>query len=395
LTTAIDIFAGIGGWDIAMQYLGIQVLMAANHSQPSLDTNRLNFPTNGQANIDIMTCDPSMIPDADIMTASPECTFQSTASGVRLKNQQQMTLPGWTDRSEEAFISQSRETMNGVHRWASIKLQQWHPFKMIFLENVPELRLWAGMERWYRSMEELGYRHQTISFNSMFARSFPCAVPQSRDRCYIVLWLHNLPKPNMDIRPLAYCHHCHKEIAAIQCWRRYEPYGDYGRQYDYRCACCAHVVAPHYSDAQSIIDWSLPVERIGDRAKPLCANTLTKIEQGIKWLEKQGGQEQAFLMSYYGNAVYRRVSDPVGTVTTKDRHALIIVAPSRKVEDSWYRMFDLEEYKKAMGIPNWYKFDCTKTQALRQLGLAVTPAAAVEVLSRGIAVLDRENALVA
>src|SRR5438128_2243264 len=152
--TAIDIFSGIGGWNVALSYLGIHVVMAANHSQPSLKTNKLNFPNTKQVNLDIMTCDPDVIPDADILTSSPECTFMSTSSGVELLNQLQPSLPGcWTDRSTDPFVELSRETMNGVHRWAEIKHGQGKPFKRIFLENVPDLKHWGGLKEWREKME--------------------------------------------------------------------------------------------------------------------------------------------------------------------------------------------------------------------------------------------------
>jgi DNA (cytosine-5)-methyltransferase 1 len=155
--TAIDIFSGIGGWNVACTSLGIHVVMAANHSQPSLATNKLNFPHTKQVNLDIMTCDPETIPDADILTASPECTNQSNSKGIELLHQNQLRL--WTDRSEDPFVKQSRETMNGVHRWAEIKHDQGKPFKLIFLENVTDLKHWGGLKNWREKMERLGYQH--------------------------------------------------------------------------------------------------------------------------------------------------------------------------------------------------------------------------------------------
>src|SRR6266849_679318 len=51
---AIDLFAGIGGWNLALSALGIPVVLAANHSAQSLDTHRLNFPHGERATVDIM-----------------------------------------------------------------------------------------------------------------------------------------------------------------------------------------------------------------------------------------------------------------------------------------------------------------------------------------------------
>jgi len=84
---AIDLFAGIGGWNLALSCLDIPVVLAANHSAESLETYRLNFPHTQRATVDIMTCDTGLIPDVEILTASPECTFHSTSSGVQLRRQ--------------------------------------------------------------------------------------------------------------------------------------------------------------------------------------------------------------------------------------------------------------------------------------------------------------------
>src|SRR5689334_12288234 len=127
--TAIDIFAGIGGWNLAASTLGIRVVSAYNHDDRSLQTHALNFKQTKQHKLDIMTGNTEDIPDVDILLASPECTFQSNVSGVELLHQNQLRLPGfWTDRSDTDFIHLSRETMNGVYRWAEVKVKQGHPF---------------------------------------------------------------------------------------------------------------------------------------------------------------------------------------------------------------------------------------------------------------------------
>ena len=398
---AIDLFAGIGGWNLALAALGIEVVLAANHSAESLDTHRLNFPEVPWATVDVMTCDTDQIPDAEIMTASPECTFHSPSSGVPLRQQRQLRL--WSDRAEAPFISCSRETMHGVARWAEAKVQQGRPIALIFVENVTELRLWGGLAEWYHHMELLGYRHQTLSFNSRFARPSPVAVPQSRDRCYIVLWRRDLPAPDMNIRPAAQCQHCRTSVQAMQCWRgSARRFGEYGQQYDYRCPRCDCPLIPHYTPVERVLDWGLSTEPISTRKRPLCPQTLAKFEQGLRWYvcqPHQAGEHHAFLLSYYGNAVFHRIWDVAGTVTTKDRHCLITLPEGwsdGKLPDirlCGYRMCTLSEYQAMMGIASSFRFACSRTTALKQLGLAVTPAAAVEVLVRGLRTLGLINSL--
>jgi DNA (cytosine-5)-methyltransferase 1 len=392
---AIDLFAGVGGWNLALSALDIPVVLAANHSVESLETYRLNFPHIQRATVDIMTCDTDLIPDVEILTASPECTYHSTSSGVQLRQQRQLRL--WTDRAEAPFVKRSRETMYGVARWAQAKVQQGRPIPLIFVENVTDLRLWGGLADWYTSMERLGYQHHTLSFNSCFARPLPAAVPQSRDRCYIVLWRRGLPAPDLDLRPAASCPRCSQPVKAVQCWRGSERrFGDYGQQYEYHCPRCDALVVPDYTPVECVLEWSIPILPIGARKKPLCPQTLANIEQGLRWYvrhPRRAGERQAFLLSYYGHAVFRRPSDVAGTVTTRDRHCLIALpddwtggAPP-DVRCCGYRMCTLSEYQAMMGIPPSFRFACSKTAALKQLGLAVTPAAALEVLARGLSAL--------
>lgn len=73
----------------------------------------------------------------------------------------------------------------------------------------------------------------------------------------------------------------------------------------------------------------------------------------------------------------------------KHRHALITLPDGWDggpvtVEDCGYRMFAWQEYKDIMGLPDWFRFECSQAEIIRQIGLSVTPAAAIEILSRGI-----------
>ena len=60
--------------------------------------------------------------------------------------------------------------------------------------------------------------------------------------------------------------------------------GKWRAQYTYRCPDCLGIVDPPAPPAASVIDWTLPAERIGDRKKPLAPNTMERIRRGLaKW----------------------------------------------------------------------------------------------------------------
>lgn len=81
---------------------------------------------------------------------------------------------------------------------------------------------------------------------------------------------------------------------------------------------------------------------------------------------------QSLLMPYYGQSIPHDVDRPIGTVTTKDRHALI--DPDRAVDDCGFRMLEPFEVAAAMAFPNGYiPLDATKKDQVKLAGNAVTP----------------------
>jgi DNA (cytosine-5)-methyltransferase 1 len=82
----------------------------------------------------------------------------------------------------------------------------------------------------------------------------------------------------------------------------------------------------------------------------------------------------AFIASYYNTHNTRHISDPAGTVTTKDRHSLITYTKPR-IEDCFYRMLKVQEIQRAMAFGDDYIILGTGEQKIKQLGNAVTPPA--------------------
>jgi DNA (cytosine-5)-methyltransferase 1 len=81
----------------------------------------------------------------------------------------------------------------------------------------------------------------------------------------------------------------------------------------------------------------------------------------------------SFIDSHYGNTTSNHITEPIGTVTTKDRHALVSVAT--KIEDCYYRMLKPSEIKKVMAFDEDYKILGSGKDQVKQLGNAVTPPA--------------------
>lgn len=338
--TVTDQFCGAGGSSLGAVAAGAELRLALNHWQLAIETHNSNFPNAEHDCTDISACDPRRYPSTDILITSPECTNHSLAKGKRKPVQSDLWGNG-PDPAEE----RSRATMWDVPRFA-----EYHRYNAIVVENVVDARQWVNWTAWLLAMRQLGYDHKVVFLNSMFAHP----TPQSRDRMYVVFWRKSNKAPILDIRPAAWCEKCGRDVEAVQAWKNGRRGGRYQDQYVYACPHCAATVRPYYYCAASAIDWSLPAPRIGDRAQPLKEKTLARIRAG---LEKYGRQAMAvdtsfgsgdraalltapmrtqttrqtaalvvppLLVGNYTPGWVRQVTEPTGTVTTQDHHALVI-----------------------------------------------------------------------
>lgn len=180
-------------------------------------------------------------------------------------------------------MERTRATFHDV-----IRATEVHRYDAVIVENVTEAADWELWDWWLSGMVLLGYNYQLVSVSSAHVGGDgnPHA-PQWRDRLYIVFTRKGIPLPDVSPRPLAWCFACEAVVEAIQAWKRpgCAKVGKYGRQYVYVCpsTSCGHAVAePFVLPAASAIDWSDLGTRIGDRKKPLAANTIRRIRAGLE-----------------------------------------------------------------------------------------------------------------
>lgn len=178
------------------------------------------------------------------------------------------------------------------------------------VENVPEMRKWALYPSWRDALQRLGYRlTEQVLCSSGFG------APQERKRLFVV-------------------GHRRKEI---------------------------HLRSPELKapPASSFIDfeagsWS----RVHKRGR--ATETLAKIQASRARLGDR------FLLPFYGNTrVGRSLDRPIGTITCKDRYAL--------VDGDRMRMITVPEYRAGMTFPADYVLLGTREEQVRQLGNAVPP----------------------
>ncbi|WP_372339563.1 DNA cytosine methyltransferase [Nocardiopsis sp. CC223A] len=390
---------------------------------------------------DLSQVDPRRYPTTDIAWLSPSCTNHSIAKGIA-RRLQQPDLFDETAATEAA--ERSRATM-----WDAIRFAEHHRYRALIVENVVDVCSWVLWPAWCTALLALGYEHRVVSLNSMHAAALGPAAPQSRDRVYVVAWRSGDRAPDLDkwIRPTATCP-THGPIRAVQSWKGKRQVGKYRSQYLWRCPrieCRHRPVEPAVRAAAEIVDWSLPAERIGDRARPLAAKTMARIRDGLAAygrpllvpVEGRQGKKAApacgplrtlttcnetglavppfvaelrgggskhrpltsplstvcasgnhhgltipdLIAPYYGTASPRPADQPLPTVTTVERHGLLPGGTVASVEELRFRMLTPGEYAAAMSFPDGYVLLGNKRERVRMTGNAVTPPAARDLVA--------------
>ena len=330
--TVTDLFCGAGGSSSGLVEAGYRVVIAANHWALAIESHQINHPDTDHSQADISQVNPAFFPKTHVLWGSPECTNHSIAKGVKRQRQQDQALfelDGTRPLPDEA-ANRSRATMWDIPRFA-----EHHRYMAIILENVVDAYRWDQFDAWQLAMKSIGYRMQLVWLNSMHAQIGGLPAPQSRDRMYVVMWREDLvtkDRPGPDVgkwtRPMALCPE-HGEVQAVQAFKKKEPWGRYRAQYVYRCPKCWTTIEPGWLAAESIIDWSLPAPRIGDRAKPLAEKTRERIRRGIErhWapiIAKAAGNTYDGVTTGSG---YLRVSDlnaPIPAQTGTAEHGVAV-----------------------------------------------------------------------
>lgn len=374
-----DLFCGAGGTSTgaveAIEALGYKpVLTVANHWPRAIATHEANHPDARH----FCACLDSLNPrelfkprELKLLWASPECTMHSTGRNKALP-----------------MRDQSRTTAHCVTRWMEALLPE-----VVLVENVPPFKNWGPLSAlglplkkrrgetfnaWIGMMKALGYR---VDYQVLCAENY--GDPTSRERLFVqavrgrreIVWPN--PTHGPGLLPVA--------------------------------------------TARQIIDFSIPIQRIRDRKRPLSPKTMSRIDKGLKkfggavivamehggrlvsidqplptvtcakggafglaYILPQGGGGQlrsvdlpaptvttdgalALVIEYYGNGRAHSIDKPLPTVTCRDRFALI----QRYRGDVYFRMLKPNELAGAQGFRRDYIFTGTVQEQTKQIGNAV------------------------
>ncbi|MDP5310454.1 DNA cytosine methyltransferase [Streptomyces poriferorum] len=363
--TVMDWFCGAGGSSQGAHAIpNVRVERAANHWERAIESHAANFPDVDHYRGDIREAPVDKWPTTDIFWASPECPQWSNARGKKRDFATSMQGDLFDDFAPSEEVERSRALMEEVPLYLRGVQERGGLVKAGVVENVVDVRAWDQWDRWIGELHKLGYKTRVIALNSMHAD--PRAVekaPQSRDRLYVGYWHESLgrtPDWNKWLRPRAWCTGCGEYVQAMQIFKKQgADMGRYRQQYVYRCPqakCRNQIVEPEVLPAAVAIDWTLPGQRIGDRAKPLADKTLARIQAGLDKFAKPmvvpaGGtwREDAvpltepmptrttrendglaippFITELRGGSSVRRVTDPLATVATSGGHHGLAIPP--------------------------------------------------------------------
>ena len=177
--TAIDLFAGGGGFTTAACQAGIKVLWAANHYAPAVACHKANHPDVPMDNANLREYDFTRLPNFDILIASPCCQGFSRARG-----------------KDSAAHDASRATCFSVVDAMIAKRP-----RAIVIENVEEIRSWGARGTWDGSHYKawLGFfTREGYHITETVINAADAGVPQERPRLFITMIhdsVQNKPHP--------------------------------------------------------------------------------------------------------------------------------------------------------------------------------------------------------
>lgn len=163
----VDLFAGWGGFTEGAERAGHQVVWAANHWDLAVTAHALNHPQTVHVLQDLTNADWRMLPQYDVLLASPACQGHSSASQPKRRE----------------FHEVMRATAFAVVECC----EETRPEALI-VENVEFFRRWSLYPLWKAALEELGY---DLTENLVTATDH--GVPQRRVRLFILGTLRGGP----------------------------------------------------------------------------------------------------------------------------------------------------------------------------------------------------------
>lgn len=337
--------------------LGRQVDIAVNHDPQAIRMHTVNHPDTLHLTEDIFKVDLEKYVGGQhvaLMWASPDCTHFSKAKGRKPLKKEIRILP-----------------------MAIVKHAKLLKPDVVIMENVEEIRQWGKLNRKGRPIEsEKGKLYKKFlkkmylaGYLQIETRELVAAdygAPTKRRRWYAIF--------RMDIKPIQW------------------PEPTYSKQ---------GINLMKWKECGDYIDWSYLGTSIFTRKKALAEATMKRIANGVKKYiidnphpyVVRNKEALAFLIQYHGETRSgesrgQLLTEPLGTITTRDRFGLVNViididGEKYIIRDIFLRMLNPEELKLMQGFPADYIIDrdaCGKhypiCEQTAKIGNSVSPVMA-------------------
>lgn len=401
---AADLFCGAGGTStglaLACEDLGLKVdLLALDHWDVAIQTHEANHPWARHLCKSLHEVDPRRaIPGGrlDLLVASPECTHHSIARGGRPVSDQ-MRMSAWQ-----------------IVDWLSaLRVES------VIVENVREFRDWGPIDSrgrplksrkgeiyqaFLRAIESLGYRVEERLLN---AADF--GDPTTRIRLFIMA--------RKGRKPIPWPQPTHYPTGLLgERWvpaRQIIDWGIRGESiFTRKRPLSPNTLARIYAGLRKFGGLSFVLPPLGYYHRNGEANAPRSTDRPLQTVTSRGGGHvvepflvalrgtapdqlkhstrsveepaptvvangnhlgvvEAYLVKYNGTGGAQSVDEPLDTVTTRDRFALVEIEGEHYLLDIRFRMLQPHELAAAMGFPAGYKFSGTRAEQVRQIGNAV------------------------
>jgi len=272
----VDNFAGGGGASTGIELAtGRIVDIAINHDPDAILMHKTNHPYTDHLQASVWDVDPVEVckgRKVGLAWFSPDCKHFSKAKG---------STPVEKSIRGLAWI---------VLRWAG-KVRP----RVIILENVEEFKTWGPVrkgrpvksksgqtfEKWKSQLEALGY---VVEHRELIAAEY--GAPTTRKRLFVIA--------RCDGKPIVWPERTHGPGKLP------------------------------YRSAAEIIDFSLPVQSIFGRKKPLAENTMKRIAKGLKKFVIDNPEPFIVQVNHSGESFRgQSMDEPLSTVTAKHGYGLV------------------------------------------------------------------------
>jgi DNA (cytosine-5)-methyltransferase 1 len=296
--TVGDMFCGAGGTSHGLVNSDfVEIAWAINHDPNCIEAHHKNHPYTLHFEEDIVSMDIARLSQVDLLWASLECTHFSQAKGGQSRD------------------ADSRMLARQMYRY----INQTDP-SFVVIENVKEFLSWGPLmevekngktiykadpsqkgvhyEEWVETICAMGYTYEYSMINSA-----DHGARTSRNRYFGVFVKSDkykvcFPKPS----------HSKTGLDGLDKWLPCRDYINLN------------------NEGNSIFGRKFNPDLPKNVRKPLADNTIKRIVAGIKKFCIEGDllYDPHFIMKYYGNGDNTSpLTDPLHTITTKDRHVLV------------------------------------------------------------------------